>query len=323
MTPDPFDDLRTELVRAAAGRSAPRAWRRRRHAATLGLAVLAVGGTATAAVVSQTAEPSAPLAARLQAGASARSYAISIAPDLRAGAVGWCTTVRFTSDGRPTGFAADCGGAAAGGVPSVAGAFGVAGRGLLRQEIVTRRVAVVVFPGNRRVVPRAEPRLPFGWRAAILYEPSARYDPRRPDFASFEDARGRPIANPFSQSRFARGARSRKVTGAQPATRCVIGAAAGFRVVHARVAVGKPRVPRLEDPAFGSCARTVFRRRGGRRTSLNAAILRDAERPAARAATLPPTPGLLGRRLGPAWLVVSGGTTADRRELLAALDARL
>jgi len=66
----------------------------------------------------------------------------------------------------------------------------------------------------------------------------------------------------------------------------------------------------------------VFRRREGGRTRLRAAILRDAENPAARAAPLPRTPGLSGRRLGPAWLVVAGGNTAERRRLLATLDPR-
>ncbi len=324
MTPaDPFDALRTELVGAAARQRASR--RRvvgRRRTAALGLAVLAAGGTATAAVVTGTAEDSAPLTATLASSPSSRAYAISIGPDLRAGAVGWCTVTRYTARGRSTGAGTGCGGAAGAGSGFVAGGFGTFGGGVLRQAIVTRRVAAVVFPGNRRIVPRADPRLPFGWRAAVLYEPGSRFDPTRPAFEAYEGVDGRSIPGPAAQHVFSHGTASRKVTTARPAGRCVIGTARGLRVVKARVAVGVPTVPRLEDPAFFTCAETVFRRREGGRTRLRAAILRDAEDPAARAAALPRAPGLSGRRLGPGWLVVAGGTAAERRRLLAALDPR-
>ncbi len=322
MSPDPFDDLRAELVRAATRQRTPRLRVvGRRRTAVLGLAVLAVGGTATAAVVTRTAEESAPLTATLPASPSVRGYAISIGPDLRAGAVGWCTVTRFTAGGRPTVTGSGCGGAAGAGSGFVAGGFATFGEGVLRQAIVTRRVAAVVFPGNRRVVPRADPRLPFGWRAAVLYQSRGRFDPSRPSFETYEGADGRPIPRPTAQAMFSRGVRSRKVTTARPAARCVIGATPGFRVVDARVAVGAPKVPELEDPAFASCGRTVLRA-GEDRTRFDVAILRDAEDPAARAAPLPRTPGLSGRRLGPAWLVVAGGTAAERQRLLAGLDPR-
>jgi hypothetical protein len=52
-------------------------------------------------------------------------------------------------------------------------------------------------------------------------------------------------------------------------------------------------------------------------------ILFDAQHPERQAADLPPTPGLAGRRLGPGWLAVYGGSAGERAELLARLHPRL
>jgi hypothetical protein len=117
--------------------------------------------------------------------------------------------------------------------------------------------------------------------------------------------------------------RSRLVTRAHPAQRCVIGAAEGYVAGYARVAVRRPKAaPRTEGRTFASCANTVFHlenRRGG----LSVAILLDAHHPRATAAPLPPAPDLSGRRLGPGWIVVSGGSAADRQHLLDRLHPRL
>lgn len=113
------------------------------------------------------------------------------------------------------------------------------------------------------------------------------------------------------------------MTHADPARRCVIGRASGYRARYARVAVARPRLPRrIEGRAFFSCAYTVFRAADGR-SSLTAAILLDALDPAARAASLPAAPGISARRLGHGWLVVRGESAEARSALLARLRPRL
>lgn len=103
----------------------------------------------------------------------------------------------------------------------------------------------------------------------------------------------------------------------------MIGGADGYVAGYARVALSRPQpAPRLEGRAFASCANPVFHTKPSR-GGLNAAILRDAQRPDRRADALPRTPGLSGRRLGPGWIVVFGGEAADRRRLLHRLHPRL
>jgi hypothetical protein len=113
------------------------------------------------------------------------------------------------------------------------------------------------------------------------------------------------------------------VTNANPARRCVIGTAPGFIAGYRRVALGTARIPdRTEGRVFASCATTIFHARG-KQGGLTVAILLDAKNPRARAASLPRTPGLSARRLGPGWLVVYGQTRAQRTQLLDRLTPRL
>ncbi|MDP8908205.1 MAG: hypothetical protein M3N47_03625 [Chloroflexota bacterium] len=75
------------------------------------------------------------------------------------------------------------------------------------------------------------------------------------------------------------------MTQAQPAKRCIIGTASGYRVSMARVALGHAHVaPRLEGRAFFTCAHRLSH--SGSRTTLNAMILLDAVSPQRRAAAL-------------------------------------
>ena len=68
------------------------------------------------------------------------------------------------------------------------------------------------------------------------------------------------------------------------------------------------------EPAFLSCATTVIY--DGKRR-YRAAVLLDANRLRARAPALPATPRFMsGRRVGDAWLVVFGGTSARERALV-------
>jgi len=115
---DPFDLLREELVRVAAGTKPSRsprwlAWLRRRPRPLLMVAAtIVVSGSAAAAVISLSAKRSQPLAgtvpgtpAQLRSGAAAVSlagdqYRITVTPDLTAGDVGWCTSINYTYRGK-------------------------------------------------------------------------------------------------------------------------------------------------------------------------------------------------------------------------------
>lgn len=318
---DPFDTLRDELVTASARRASARSWWRPRAFAA-GLATVAVAGSATAAVITRLAEPSAPLAGPLPATQNARGYAVSITPDLRAGQVGWCTSTVFTVGGRPSVAEMGCGPAATKGSPFVS-AGGVSGsEGVLQYAVVTSRVTVVVLGDGRRVIPRADQALPNGWRAAVSPTPM---QPRPRPYAppSYEDVNHKPIA--VSERGFAVRFSSQPPARTGSRNECRIGDAAGYESLQPRVATPQPQPKALENAAFASCARTIFRRGGRntfhRRTTLIAAILLDAQDPAARAAELPRSPNLTSRRLARGWLVVSGGTQAARLSLLDQLRA--
>ncbi|HEX4345106.1 MAG TPA: hypothetical protein VHZ31_06045, partial [Solirubrobacteraceae bacterium] len=127
---DFIEGLERDLVDAAerltrTRRTAAIARRRRLPGRGLAIAVaaLAVAGSATAAVVRLATQPSKPLTGAI--GAS-RAYAVSLAPDLRAGQAGWCGGVRYSSGGRTTSGGTGCAPPrAAGGAIVVAGLGGV------------------------------------------------------------------------------------------------------------------------------------------------------------------------------------------------------
>ncbi len=336
---DFIDGLEHDLVDAAARQSEARrtaaAVRRRRFSGrglAVAVAALVVGGSATAAVVSTTGQPSKPLAGPVTASASnARGYAISLGPDLRAGQMGWCAAIRLTNAGAATGGSAGCRTPpAAGGNLIATSGVDLAGRNtnVVEFAVVTSRVRMVRFADRRVVATRADPTLPYGWRIAVRIArgrgraPVGKPAGLPPAPVPF-DERGRmlPATTPADVGQ--RGARSRLVTRTDPARRCIIGRARGHVAGYARVAVGSPRpAKRIEGRAFFSCAYTVFHT-PDQRSPLTAAILLDALDQERRAAELPPSPNLSGRRLGPGWLVVQGGTAGQRRTLLKTLRPRL
>lgn len=339
---------RAPAATTAAGSTRGRGRLRGRRGLAIALAGLLVAGTATAAVVTFNSEPSKPLAGPVSMSApKARGYAISLLPEFRAGQSGWCSSLRYSAGGRTTGSTMGCGPARAAGGNLIAGG----GADLSRREnvdyvIVTARVRAVRFGDDRVVATQADPALPYGWRfaAAVVRRPRVDARPLRPGIQTPEqtaaalralqraalrsqpvllDEAGKPLPNVTRADRDARGAKSRRVTSAAPARRCVIGRAAGFALGYARVAQGTPSTAaRLEGRAFASCAYSNFRR-PGKRGAITAMILLDAQHPARRAAELPPTPGLDGRRLGPGWIAVHGGSAAERAALLARLYPRL
>lgn len=181
-------------------------------------------------------------------------------------------------------------------------------------------------PGATPAAPApAPPHVPTRTTPGVTPAAPATAPPRLPEpFVPVQyDARGRTLPATTRADDHTRQGRSRPVTRAHPAQRCVIGGAKGYVARYARVQTSPPKpAPRVEGRAFGSCASTVFRV-AGKRGGLTAAILLDSHRPRAPAAALPRTPGLSGRRLGPGWIVVYGGAATDRGRLLARLRPRL
>lgn len=325
---DFIDGLERDLVEAArrqgeARRTAAAVRRRRLPGRGLAVAVaaLVVAGSATAAAVKLTAQPSKPLAGAVDA---THRYVVSLGLDLRAGHAGWCGSIRYSTAGRSRFAATGCGPPRAAGGSSIAG--GAVGVGQTIQFlVVTARVRAVSFRDGRLVATRPDTTLPYGWRYAVASQKplSAKRRFVAPAPAVLLDEDGNELRAATHADQPYRAARSRAVTKSDPARRCVIGGADGYRAGYARVALGMPRLPRrIAGRAFASCAYTVFHT-VAERSHLTATILLDAQRPSARAAALPPVPGLSGRRLGRGWLVVSGGDAEQRARLLARLTPRL
>ncbi|WCB92057.1 hypothetical protein DSM104299_00739 [Baekduia alba] len=345
MTDDPFDLLRDELAGAAARRATTarrrRTFRGRRPLLAVA-AALALCGTATAAVLTLGGgEPSPPLTGATPADVFIRRYAIDLSPDLRVGQVGWCTSLVFAFGHGGSGVARGCGPAAPRDAAQIAGGgivSGLTNRGRdVEFRIVDRRVAAVLLPDGRRVVPRADPRLPFGWRAVVAFVP--RHHDRAPRAAlTLLDAHDRPIGGPSRPTTD----RSPAATAALPTVRvdprdpprrsCAIAHAPLTHLsalTQTIVGVALTRRVDVNGRAFRTCAVAVFRLGG---VQLRAAVLTDAAGPHRTAAPLPgasPIPGHLGastasgnltaRRIGTAWLVVFGQDPDRRRRLLDAL----
>jgi len=305
-----------------------------------------------AAVVGLSTEPSKPLAGPVSDRApSARAYAVLLLPDLRAGQAGWCSLVRRSSGDRLTSAGGGCGPARAAGGAQIVGGGSSDNRDSIRYAVVTAKTRAVRFDDRTLVATRSDPSLPYGWRYAIAITrappglgpnavgiapepthspmtttPHPRPEPSKPTLSPVRpvglDVNGNVLPATTAADDQTRQGRSRLVTKARPARRCVIGGADGYVAGYARVALSRPQpAPRLEGRAFASCANTVFHTKPSR-GGLNAAILLDAQRPDRRADALPRTPGLSGRRLGPGWIVVFGGVAADRRRLLHRLHPR-
>ena len=317
---DFIEGLERDLVEAAGresqARRAAAPSRRRRvtgRSLALGLATLVLAGSATAAVVGLTAEPSKPLAGPVDAAKpSARAYAVSLRPDLRAGQAGWCSVVRFSSGGRFSGVGTGCGPARAAGGAQIVGGGMFGNRTSLMYAVVTAKTRAVRFDERTIVETRSDPSLPYGWRYAVAVVDTPASEgpgaigilpgPNRPPPASKAtrapatsnpkppqpflplqyDAQGRVLPATTRADDHTRQGRSRAVTKARPAQSCVIGGAEGYIAGYARVAVSRPKpAPRIEGRAFASCANTVFHRKN-QRGGLSVAILLDSHRPRAR-----------------------------------------
>ena len=344
---DPFDALRDELV-AAEGRMAGgrqrSTWLRRRPL-LLAAALVVASASAAAAVVSLTSEDSAPLSGTVPApspSAAERTYRIELMPDLRAGAIGWCSSVTLRSRGwRPIGAATGCGPAAPADAAQIAGGVtAVNTKNVLLFAIVDRRVASVRLHDGRTIAPLADRKLPYRWKAVVAF--LARQGGR---FAvddlqwTLQDAKGAPISSAPNEHAGAKDAGTatlptRAVDPRDPPhVRYAIRARPlkGLRAVSARIVTRAPtRTPDVNGRAFQTRATTIYYLHTRR---YRAAMLVDARDPSRPAADLPgSTPRadglvdasgqLTARRAGPGWLVIEGADARERALVLQALTSR-
>jgi hypothetical protein len=338
---DPFVTLRGELTRAAA-----RAGTRRRtwtRPALLLAAAFVLGGTATAAVISQRSEPSRPLAGtlpRATPSAALRSYSVRVFPRLSAGDPSWCTRVRLRGPGLNVAAATGCGPAPVGTSFLTGVGFLSVGHTGLAALIVGPAVAAVRLQPGRTIKPRHDPRLPQPWQAVIVTTapihaptpaapgsttPPAPIPSPRPPRAL--DAHGQPLPQP--SPRLAADLRTPKHrVRVVPDDGCALRGGPPPRRIDV-AAMRTPRPVATIGPAFRACYVATYTI-GGR--YLQAALLVDATDPDRPAPAFPGAvpahrasvhvPGaMLARRAGNAWIVVRGGPPEVRRRLLDALRA--
>ncbi|MEV4419141.1 hypothetical protein AB0L40_04090 [Patulibacter sp. NPDC049589] len=337
-TPDPFDQIATQLRRAHHLRpddcdavpTPPPAGRRHGRLPVLAvLAGLAVGGTATAAAIVATRSPSRPLSGRLVPGAgpSDGRYVVRIGPSLDAGDTSWCTTTQVRVGDRIAG-SSGCGGAATTRQPVVAagGLMDVSRGGTsVLSAVVDRRVSAMRLPSGRRITPVRAPELPDGFRAIVATSDAgdAEGDP------VFEGRDGRPIPAPTGRSFLPRQATRDASTASARTAPCSIAGTGSARLGTQRVLRSPPTAaPRANGRPFLTCASVVVRMRGRR---FVAAVLLDAKHPGDRPAPLPGAvresdgtyraePALSAVRSRDTWLVVRGVDGAVRRAVLRRLS---
>ncbi|MCW3026851.1 MAG: hypothetical protein JWN81_62 [Solirubrobacterales bacterium] len=286
-------------------RAAPVSPRRRlggRRPLILALAVLLVGGSAGAAVI--TLSRSKPLSGTLAQGPSPRAasrYRISVFPYMTAGWSGWCSSAVFDSHSRREVSDYGCFAVESGG-PAVAccGSFGDQ-RGEYSYGIVSDGVASVHWDG--KVVPTIKsPRLPPGTRAFFIVGRARNLSPRLPKLF---DSSGQEIPNPLiSRENAVEHLPEIAVDPRNPSNRpCAVRASNVPHLVPLSQTVTTPVPwPRRQPGAFLACANAIYKVNG---VTLGIAVLVDASnahRPAPPLPELQPDPGhpglLAGHELG-------------------------
>ncbi len=278
---------------------------RRPLAALLG--VLAVGGSAAAAVVSLSS--SRPLRGTVPNGvgvlhsAGPMQYRISVFPYLTVGWTGWCSSADFSAHARPTATVYGCGPVESSGQLVLDGAVFGGPRGLYEYEILSDRVAAVRYSDGATLTPVSDPRLPRGTRALVrvVLRPKLGKGRRLIPFPREQwlDARGRVLPMPaIGRADAVEHLPLRALNPRQPARGgCTVLA----RPLPGLVALSQTVVravpwPRREPGAFLACANASYRLGT---SALAVAVLVDATNPGRRAA---PLPGLVADRANPGLL---------------------
>jgi hypothetical protein len=344
-----------------------RAWFRARPRGLLLAAGLLVISGSAAAAITLSGERSAPLSSIVPGGQQPNTalvagdrYTIQITPSLQAGQISWCTSIRtYKRSGRPddlgTGTCDDA--APTTGAP-VFGTDNIDNGGGLSYVFTSSRVAGVRIAFGPTVLTRLDPRLPYGYRAAVFeYKPPAgRFvNIGIPGGASglvtALDRSGHVIAEDSSGPP-AEPTRSWPYPGRPAAGTCSLSPrpGTGLETGSGTIVTSIVAAPAIVGEAFLPCIDTdLYLARGPRRvdqaagpgTRLLAAVLLNATDPGARPADLPdmrtvaghpgiydrpgaelPTlnvnPGLTAKRVADAWLVVAGGAGTGQR--ITALD---
>ena len=308
-------ELQRILVEGARRQERPaRRWVRlgRRPLAAL-FGVLAVAGSAAAAVVSLTA--SRPLSGTVQNGvgvlhsAGPTQYRISVFPYLAVGWSGWCSSADFSVNGRPTATEYSCGPVESSSQLVLDSALFGGRSGFYEYEIVSDRVAAVHYSDGPTITPISDPRLPRGTRAVVRVGPMPKVSkPGMPVPLPREkwlDARGRVL--PIAVIGRANAVEHLPLRALNPQHPAGGGCTVLARPLRGLVALSQTVAravpwPRREPGAFLACANATYRLGT---STLAVAVLVDATNPRRTAAPLPgvvadpATPGvLIGAELG-------------------------
>jgi hypothetical protein len=264
-------------------------------------------------------------------------YHIAIAPSLQAGTIGWCNLITFEHVRGLRGGGLG-GGSCGTGTPAVGSPLfapdGGSGGGVW-YVLTSPQVAAVRVAGGPTILTRAESQLPYGYRAAVAELPRRVFTRNFPRLTAL-DARGEAIPGGAYEHPPQEPTRFWSYPHAPADGVCSLTARDGSDV---RVKRGASLTSVVPDPgiighAFLSCLDVEVVAGGA---ELEAAVLLDAGHPGAtRPAALPdmrPVPGapgffsrssaeiglatdrrmnLLARRVGDAWLVLSGADGAHQ-----------
>jgi len=318
------------------------------------VAVVVLAGGSAAAAVALLSMRSAALTGTVP-GLGRLRYDIPLTPDLEPGHAGWCSYPLFSITGSiDDAGAGTCSPAAAPGAGVILGGGEPVSneQALLRQSghalhgadrhlslvwmVVSSRVAAVRIGGRQVITPRADPRLPSGWRAVVAFT-SMPLGQIRPVAL---DARGNPIP--------ASGAVPGQLVGASggvsPSRSYVPGSHEPAPCVVAKVrlagVIGQWEVVATRTPARGaavadgtllSCARSWFSI-SGHPDAPSAAFLLNARAPRRRAPAPPgltptnqpgvftvPSAEILAKRVGVGWLIVQSRSLTLAWKLLDAI----
>ncbi len=310
---DPFDDLRDHLVLAIMRLETRPArttrWARvRSHPLAATLAALVFAGTATAGVISITAERSAPLAGQVPQQAGPRSphfwgleggerYRITVWPVLQGGVSGVCAMIVFEG---PHGVGyGGCGAPypttsmpylAPGGRTAYPNGIITKG-GALEYFLTGPRVAAVRIGTHLVVTPRREPGLPAGDRAVVLYLPAGSPEIDPPWFPAGQlglprgaktlsvvavGRNGAPIPVNRGAQQFRLPARYWERPQQAPRGACALAAPSSYRAYRGTTAVRLEPETDVEGAALTSCLSVDYKVAGA---TLTAAVLVNAESP--------------------------------------------
>lgn len=290
-------ELQRILIEAARRQELPRSRRVRlaRRPLLALVAVLVLGGSATAAVLS--VRQSSPLSGTVPLGlispqtpGGTTQYQLSVFPYLSVGWAGWCTSVNFSVHGRRQATSYGCGPVESPNPVELAGAsFGSEG-GEYQYSILSDRVAEVRYADGARLRPIGSPRLPDWMRAAVRVYSSREAqadDNRRFDREELLDANGQRLRVPVtSSSEAVEHLPLFTLDAAHPANLpCTIHAhALAGLVALSQTVTARVSWPRRAPGGFFVCANATYRLDG---TDMAAAVLVNALDPQQSSGALP------------------------------------